>query len=49
MTPVRLPAAIPVWLDFASDAELEALLRLVVEAVERRGFRSTVTYLKPAA
>jgi len=25
------------------------LLRLVVEAVERRGFRSTVTYLKPAA
>jgi len=40
MTPaVRpLPSSFETWLSLSSDAEILALLRLVVEAAERRGF-----------
>ena len=51
MTPaVRpLPQSFPVWLSLASDEELVQLLRLVVEAAERRGFVPAVTWSKKAA
>jgi len=44
-----LPASFTSWLDLSSDAEVLALLKLVVEAIERRGFVPAVTWSKPAA
>ena len=46
-TPVRprpLPQSFDTWLSLSSDAEVLALLRLVVEAAERRGFVPAVTW-----
>ena len=50
MTPaVRpLPSSFETWLSLSSDAEILALLRLVVEAAERRGFVPAVTWSKKA-
>ena len=50
MTPaVRpLPSSFETWLSLSSDAEILVLLLLVVAAVERRGYRPAVEYVKPA-
>ena len=47
--PRALPASFETWLSLSSDAEVLALLRLVVEAAERRGFVPAVTWSKKAA
>ena len=44
-----LPTSFRTWLDLSDDAEVLALLRLVVEAAERRGFVPAVTWSKKAA
>ncbi len=43
-----LPQSFETWLSLSSDAEVLALLRLVVEAVERRGYVPRIEYVKPA-
>jgi hypothetical protein len=49
MTPaVRpLPQSFETWLSLSTDGEVLALLALVVEAVERRGFVPRVEYVRP--
>ncbi len=50
--PVRprpLPQSFDTWLSLSSDAEVLALLKLVMEAAERRGFVPAVTWSKKAA
>ncbi len=47
--PRPLPASFATWLSLSSEAEILALLRLVVEAAERRGYVPRVEYVKPAA
>jgi len=50
--PVRprpLPQSFDAWLSLSSDAEVLALLRLVVEVLSRRGYTPAVEYRKQAA
>jgi len=50
--PVRprpLPQSFETWLSLSSDAEVLALLRLVVQVAERRGFVPRVEYVNSAA
>ncbi len=51
MTPAirPLPQSFETWLGLSSDGEVLALLRLVVEAIERRGYVPRVEYVKPKA
>ena len=52
MTPARprpLPASFETWVRLSDDDEVLALLRLVVEAAERRGFVPAVTWSKKVA
>ena len=43
-----LPQSFRIWLDLSSDDEIAALLRLVVEAAERRGFVPRCEWVRPA-
>ncbi len=42
-----LPASFETWLQSSSDDEVVSLLRLVIEAAERRGFAPAVTWSGP--
>ncbi len=43
-----LPQSFETWVSLSPDAEVLALLRIVTEALARRGYVPTVAYAKPA-